>query len=436
MAVLFADAPDRVLVARQGSPIVVAHGHGGTALASDPAALTSLADTYATLEDGDIAELSNGDVRIVGRDGRPAERVWRQLGGPEMSAADGDGFEYHTRREIAAQPRSLQRTDAQLRGRVLLPSVATAERLLILASGSALHAAEAARGYIQQVSGLPCDVASAGEWQDGEARVARGTVAVLVCRTGEAGDTLACQDSLHGRGVPTVAVVGAVRSSLGCGADLKWPTEAGPELGVVATKSVTAQMLALLRFGVTLGTARGVLDVEAARQAERAFADIPLACALAEAAEARYAAIATRLARAEQALVVGRGWGAAVAAEGALKLLQLANIHAFAVSAADVGHGALALVHPGVPVLVLASPDQHLAKTAAAAEAIRGRGGYVIALAEASCSWNLDQAANEVVALPGHGIAQMFAQMVAVQLIAYHTALSLGRDVDRPRNLA
>jgi glucosamine--fructose-6-phosphate aminotransferase (isomerizing) len=247
---------------------------------------------------------------------------------------------------------------------------------------------------------------------------------------------LACLESLRARAVPTLAVVGAPRSLLARGADMVWPTEEGPERGVAATKSVTAQMLALLRLGAALVTARGAFDAATARLTERAFAEIPLACALAEAADARYAAIALRIARAGQALLVGRGWGAAVAAEGALKLMQLANIHATSVPAGEVGHGALALVRPGLPVLVLASPDQHLAKTAATAEDIRARGGHVIALAEATCSWNLDHVANEVVALPGHGLAQIFAQTVAMQLIGYHTALALGLDVDRPRNLA
>jgi glucosamine--fructose-6-phosphate aminotransferase (isomerizing) len=233
-----------------------------------------------------------------------------------------------------------------------------------------------------------------------------------------------------------VAAVAPRHSPLARGADLAWPTEAGPELGVAATKSVTAQLLALLRLALALGAARGTLSAEALLQTERALGEAPLACALAEAAEARLAAIAVRIAQAEQAIVIGRGWGAALAAEAALKLAQLASVGATAAPAGELRTGALAMVREGIPVLVLASADQQLAKTAANAEDARARGGYVIALVEAACSASLDHAANEVVALPGRGLAQMFAQTVAIQLIAYHTALALGRDVDRPRNLA
>jgi glucosamine--fructose-6-phosphate aminotransferase (isomerizing) len=435
MAVLFGDAPDRVLAASCGSPVVVARGAGGAAVASDAMALAGLADEYATLEDGDVAELANDGVRILDRDGHPAERVWRSL----TPSDPGVGADFHdtlTRRDIACNSRALQRADAGLRGAVLPPSVAVAERLLIVAGGSALHAAAAARDWIEILSGVPCDVEMVSEWRDRAAPLARGTVGVIVSRSGGSGDAFACQQAMRERGVPTVAVVPTVRSALARTADLCWPTEAAPELGVAATVSVSTQMLALLRLGLALGTARGTLAGDRLRQAERALAEAPLACALAEAADARLSAIAVRIAQAQRVVVLGRGWGAALAADAALKLTQLANIHAIAAPAGEVRNGPLAMVSEGVPVLVLASADQHFAKIAASAEEIRARGGHVIALAEASCSASLDHAANEVLALPGRGLAQMFAQTVAVQLVAYHTAHALGRDVDRPRHLA
>jgi len=435
LAVLFADVPDRILVARRGNPVVVARGACGVAVASDLAALAGAAEDYARLDDGDIAELSGACVRILDRDGQVAERAWQRVErAPPAPAADG--FASHTRREIALQPGALVRTDAGLRGLSLPPSVATAERLLIVASGSSCNAALTIRGWIEQVCGLPCDVEDASEWRDRCAPLVRGTVGVLVSRSGETEDVVASLGVMRARGVPTVAVANAPWSRLARGADLRWPTEAGPELGAAATKSFTAQLLALARLGLALGSVRGTLDVAQTRAAERAIAEAPLACALAEAADARLAAIALRIAQAGEVIVIGRGWGAALAAEAALKLRQLAYVHADARPAGTLRHGALTMVSGGVPVLVLASADQHLAKTAANAGEVRAHGGYVIALAEASCSASLGHAAHEVVALPGKGLAQMFAQAVAVQLIAYHTALALGRDIDRPRNLA
>ena len=340
------------------------------------------------------------------------------------------------RREIAVQPRALASTDAALRGLSLPPCVATAERLLIVASGSSCNAARTIRGWVEQACGLPCDVEDASEWRDRCSPLARGTVGVLVSRSGDTEDVLAALDIMRARAVPTVAVVNAPRSPLARGVDLRWPTEAGPELAVAATKSFTAQLLALAQLGLAFAVARGTLDAAGVRQAERSLAEAPLACALAEAADARLAAIALQIARAGEVMVIGRGWGAALAEEAALKLKQLAHVHADALPAGALRHGPLAMVRPGVPVLVLASADQHLARTAANAEQVRAHGGHVIALAEASCSASLGHAVHEVVALPGHGLAQMFAQAVAVQLIAYHTALALGRDIDRPRNLA
>ncbi len=264
--------------------------------------------------------------------------------------------------------------------------MATAERLLIVASGSSCNAARTIRGWVEQACGLPCDVEDASEWRDRCSPLARGTVGVLVSRSGDTEDVLAALDIMRARAVPTVAVVNAPRSPLARGVDLRWPTEAGPELAVAATKSFTAQLLALARLGLAFAVARGTLDAAGVRQAERSLAEAPLACALAEAADARLAAIALQIARAGEVMVIGRGWGAALAEEAALKLKQLAHVHADALPAGALRHGPLAMVRAGVPVLVLASADQHLARTAANAEQVRAHGGHVIALAEASCS--------------------------------------------------
>jgi len=434
IAALFMEAPDRVLVACHGSPMVVARGACGVAAASDAVVLMALADDCATLEYGDTAELGGAGVRILDRNGEAAERPWRPLGvhAEAAQAPASDRFVHHARREIAAQPETLRQTDAALRGLVLPAAIAAPERLHIVAAGSSLHAAAAARGWVEQFCGLPCDVQPAGKWRDRPIALAGGTLGVLVSRSGEHRDVLAALQGLRARGVATVAVTNAPHSSLARGADLSWPTMAGPEFGVAASKSFTAHLLALLRLARALGAARGALGGADARQVDRALADAPLACALAEAAEARFAAIGARIGRAGAVIVIGRGWGAGLAAEAAAQVRRLAHVHAEAVPHGDLGDAPLA----GLPSLVLASADRHLAPTTVAAEAVRGRGGHVIALAEAACSARLDHVAHEVVALPGRGLAQMFAQAVALQLIAYHTALALGRDVDRPHGLA
>lgn len=434
LAVLFEEAPDHVLIAQRGSPVLVGRGASGTVAASDLEALVGCVDAYTQLEYGDIADLEGQCVRVLDREGRSAERIWHPTeAGP--AAAQPDMSVDHTREEIAVQPGVLRRTDAALRGLRLPAAVVAAERLLILASGSSLNAALTVRGWVEHVGGVPCEIEDASEWRDRSPPLGRNTVGVLLSRSGEAHDIMAAAQILRGRGVPMVAVVNDTASALAIAADMLWPTDAGPELGAAATKSFTAQLLALARFGLALGVARGVLDAGQRADAERSIAEAPLTCALAEAADSRFGQIALRIARAGEVMVLGRGWGASLAAEAAQKLKQLACIHADALPAGAMRHGALAMVGNGVPVLVLASADQQFARTAANAEEVRAHGGYVVALVEAACSANLEHVANETVALPGRGLAQVFAQAVAVQLIAYHTARALGRDTERPRSL-
>ena len=363
--------------------------------------------------------------RVFADTGLAAERPWWQAG---TTFSLADRLDSYIRREIAAQPDLLRRTDIGLRGIVLPAVVRGADRLLVVAAGSALRAATAARGWIEQISGLPCDVAPPGD-----ASPPGGTAVVLVARPGQAAGMPAAVADWRARGIATVALVDAPEVSRACGADLCWPIEAGTERGAAATKSFTVQLLALLRLGVALGAARGTLDADAMQRAERALGDAPLAAALAEAAEARLATLGARIARAGEAVVIGHGWGAALAGEAALMLSQFAGIRADAVSG---GRAGLEKLRAGVPVLLLAGADQTLAETVACAEDAGRHGGQVIVLAEAACSTSFGKFAGEVVALPGRGPAQMFAQAVATQLVACHTALALGLDVDQPRSQA
>ncbi len=434
LAVLFQDQPDVLLVANHGSPIVVARNQTGSGVASDPRALRGLCEDYSPLEDGDIAELRPDGVRIHDRGGLLTERHWQKVM-PDARVVPEEGYVYRTRGDIAGTRAALVRTDAALRDRAVPGAISAANRLLVLGVGSALRAAETARVWLERLSGLPVDVECAAEYCGRDAPPRQGSVAILVSRTGETADIVLARQMLAAQGLPCVALTEAPHSRLADGAALFWPTNAGPEAAPAATKSFSAQLLALLRLGQRIGAARGTLSGDALAEAELALAEAPVAAALAEAAEARFAAIACRLAQANEALLIGRGGGAAIAADGAQKLRELAQLPAHACAAGQLRHGAIALVHDAMPVIVCAEADARLASTVVDAEEARARGAQVIVLVESRATADFHHVAHDVVALPGRGLANLFAQAMAVQLIAYHTGLALGHDVDRPRNL-
>ncbi len=433
IAVLFETAPDRLIVARQGSPVMVARGDGAAAVASDPAALAGFCTEYAALADGDIAELGRDGIAIMDFSGRPVVRKWEDVNEGE-TGTELRGFTTYTRAEIAAQPEALRRTDAALLPLLLPDAVAAAERIVVVACGSSLFAAATARQWIEQLAGVPCDLEIASEYRTREAPISRGTVAVLVSQSGETADTLAVQTLFREKRVPVVAVVNVAQSQMARDADLVWPTKAGRELGVAATKSFTCQMLALVRFGLALGLARGTVTSCRLAKIEREIAGLPEICHQAEALEPQLAAIARMIAMENEALFLGRGPGAALAAEGALKLKELSYIRAEAYAAGELKHGPIALIREGSPVL--ACVGEHAEKTLANAEEVRARGACVVALVGAAEAARFERIAEHCVVLPGSGLGLVFAQAVAVQLIAVHAAEVLGRDVDRPRNLA
>ena len=434
IAVLFDDRPDRIYVARQGSPVMVATSDNTSAVASDPAALAGLCARYTALEDGDLAELTADGVRVFDAAGRETARDWISAE-HDARIDDLSRYQHHTRREIAEQPAALRATEVALRGKALPDGLAAAQRLVIVACGSSLLAASAARGWLEKLSGLPCDIEIASEYRYREAPLLPGGVAVLVSQSGETADALATLPLFRAAGVPVIAVVNVLHSTLAREADLLWPTAAGREQGVAATKSFTAQLAALLRLGLAFSAARS-RDAGVRAEVEAGLAAAPRVCAEAEETEPVLADLARMVAGESEALFLGRCAGAAMAGEAALKLKELSYIRAEAYAAGELKHGPIALIRAGSPVIVFGPGDALLAKTVSNAEEVRARGARVIALTDAEGAPAFRDIAETVLTLPGRGVAHMFAQAVALQLFAYHAALALGCNVDRPRNLA
>jgi len=447
-------APDRLLVARWGSPLVVARGrHGLAAVASDPLALAGLAEEYAPLADGEMAELSNGGIRFAEtriderrttgqavaeerrlRLRRAPANDWRPLAAPGAARADGRAFAHDTRREIAEQAEALAATLAGLSGLSLPADVLAADRLTVIACGSSLYAGAVARSAIERAAGVTVDLEIASEYRDRHA--SPSGVGVLISQSGETADTLAAMARFREAGMPTIGVVNVRESAIGRTASLLWPVSAGTELGVAATKSFTAQLMALMHLGIILGEARGTGDAAYRAALGRALLAAPRVVAAAEALEPTAEAMALWLADEGEALFIGRGWGAAMAQEAALKLKELSYLHAEGYAAGELKHGPIAVIREGSPVFVSAAGDAAQPKVLSNASVAAARGAHVVALTDAAGAAAARDAAAEVVTLPGDALTAPFAQAVFFQLLAYHTALVLGHDVDRPRNLA
>lgn len=425
-------APHLLLAARQGSPLVVARAENTAAIASDPIALAGLADEYTALEEGDVLELGPGGLRFDAQSHQRA-RQWRVLAGRRDSTTAGR-HAHHTRAEISEQPAALADTDAALRGQPAPTALCGFDRLTLIACGSSLYAGAVARDAFERASGTTLDIEIASEFRDRAAPPWGG--AILVSQSGETADTLAAMRRFTGRGLPTLAVVNVVESAIGRAASQAWPVAAGPEIGVAATKSFTAQLLALLRLGVALGEARQTGDAafRAALAAELDGAgDV---CAAAESFEPVAAEVARRLVAEGEAMFIGRGWGAAMAAEAALKLKELSYLRADAYPAGELKHGPIALIREGSPVLVCAPGGAMQPSILANASAVAARGAHVIAITDAAGAEAAREVAAQTVVLPGSALAAPFAQAVFFQLLAYHAAVALEREVDRPRNLA
>ena len=425
-------APHLLFAARQGSPLILARAENTAAIASDPLALAGLAEEYTALEEGDVLELGPAGVRFDAASPR-AQRQWHPVAGRRDVAGMGQHV-HHTRAEIAEQPMALADTDAALRAQAAPTALCGLDRLTLIACGSSLYAGAVARDAFERASGTTLDIEIASEFRDRAAPPWGG--AILVSQSGETADTLSAMSRFTGRGLPTVAVVNVVESAIGRAASQAWPVNAGPEIGVAATKSFTAQLLALLRLGIALGEARQTGDATFRAALATELDSAGEVCAAAESFEPVAADIARRLVAEGEAMFIGRGWGAAMAAEAALKLKELSYLRADAYPAGELKHGPIALIREGSPVLVSAPGGTMQASTLANASAVAARGAHVIAITNAEGAEAARAVAAQVVVLPGPCLAAPFAQAVFFQLLAYHAAVALEREVDRPRNLA
>ena len=446
IAVVSRTAPDRIVVAKSSSPLVIGIGEGETLCGSDIPALLAHTRDVIILEDGEMAELRAGSVRIETVAGKPVVRAPKRIDWSPMMAEKG-GYKHFMLKEIFEQPRALEDT---LRGRVdlragdvtsseigLSDEVATSiRRVYFLACGTSYHATLAGRYWVEQLARVPAVVEVASEVRYREPVFGPDDLVVAVSQSGETIDTLAAVKAAREGGAKVLAIANVLDSAIPRAADAALYTHAGPEIGVASTKCFTTQLGALLLFAVWLGRRRGTLDEGKARAVLQALVEAPgqMRAVLERAPEVL--AVARVWHSASDMLFLGRGLGYPIALEGALKLKEISYIHAEGYAAGEMKHGPIALIDKKMPVVVIVPKDAHYEKTSGNVQEVCARDGQVVAIATDGDD-EITPLAQQVLRIPP--VAEWTLPLITVlptQLLAYYIADLKGTDVDQPRNLA
>jgi glucosamine--fructose-6-phosphate aminotransferase (isomerizing) len=446
LAVVSERDPDRMILAREGCPVVIGLGVEENFVASDVAALLPVTRRFIFLEEGDVAEIRRTSVRIIDRKGNSVDRVACES---ELSAdaAEKGQFRHFMLKEIHEQPRALANTlqERVASGRLLEAAFGPAaaeifqrtETVHIVACGTSHHAGAVARYFIEQICRIPCVVEIASEYRYRNPLVPRNSLFVTISQSGETADTLAALRLAKQSGyLSTLAICNAPESSLVRESDLVMLTRAGPEIGVASTKAFTTQLAALDMLVIALAKHHGA-DAERERGLVARLIELPALLEQTLALDSVIQKLAERFADKHHALFLGRGALHPIAMEGALKLKEISYIHAEAYPAGELKHGPLALVDADMPVITVAPNNDLLDKLKSNLMEVRARGGELIVFADPEAGLKEDDGVT-VITMPRH-VTYFQAPAVytiPLQLLAYHVAILKGTDVDQPRNLA
>ncbi len=444
LAILFAGHADLLIGARRGSPLAVGHGDGEMYLGSDALALAPLTDRIQYLDEGDWAVLNLRGATVYDANGQPVTREIKQTALSGALIGKGN-YRHFMHKEIHEQPAVIGDTlrtfasaaDHSISLPELPVDLATLPRLTMVACGTAYYACMVAKYWFEQLAGLPVDLDIGSEFRYRDPPLVPGSAALFVSQSGETADTLAAMRHVKSRGLATIGLVNVPESTLAREVACQLRTLAGPEIGVASTKAFTTQLATLACLAVGAARARGRLSAERERALTQALDEVPARAAEVLLQDARYERIAHDLVPARDVLYIGRGTGFAVALEGALKLKEISYIHAEGYAAGELKHGPIALIDEGVPVIVVAPPDHLYDKTASNLQEVVARSGKVILLSDQRGCAQLADYVHTAVALPAvDPFVAPLLYAIPVQLLAYHTAVLKGTDVDQPRNLA
>jgi glutamine---fructose-6-phosphate transaminase (isomerizing) len=445
LAFIFAGADNLLIGARHGAPLAIGFGQGETYLGSDALALAPFTDAITYLDEGDWAILTRDGAEIRDASGAIVQRP-RQTIATQAYRVDKGEYRHFMAKEIHEQPEVVGRTLAHYvdlaSSRVVLPEVlpfdfAKLGRMSITACGTAYYAGLVARYWFEQLARLPVEIDVASEARYREAPLERDGLTLVISQSGETADTLASLRYAKAQGQHTLSVVNVPSSTIARESAVVMPTLAGPEIGVASTKAFSCQLTVLLCLAIAAGRARGTLDASGEARLVEALIRAPGLMAEALSREAAIAGLAREVAQARDVLYLGRGTSYPMALEGALKLKEISYIHAEGYAAGELKHGPIALIDAAVPVIVIAPHDGVFDKTVSNMQEVAARGGRIVLIGDAqgAAAHGLDTLATVTMPAVDATVAPI-VYAVPIQLLAYHTAVVMGKDVDQPRNLA
>jgi glucosamine--fructose-6-phosphate aminotransferase (isomerizing) len=440
MVVIDRNDPERMIVARSGSPLVIGYGIGENFVASDLLALLPVTRKFAYLEEGDVAEISRSDVRIFDAGNEPTERTATETT-VEHDAGDKGEFRHYMLKEIYEQPTAIANT---LEGRLVggklnleaLGDLSDIDQVQIIACGTSYHAGMTARYWIEELAGIACNIEIASEFRYRKSVVRPNSLLVTISQSGETADTLAALRLAKELGFTrSLTICNVPGSSLVRESDMALLTRAGTEIGVASTKAFTTQLVALLLLTVALGRGRG-LTAAAEQNVANALTLLPGLVEKALTMDTAIEKLAEHFAEKNHALFLGRGDQYPIAMEGALKLKEISYIHAEAYAAGELKHGPLALIDAEMPIVVVAPHNDLVEKLKSNIEEVRARGGELFVFAD-EAAYIRPERNMKVMEVPHcDAIIAPIVYTLPLQLLSYHVAVIKGTDVDQPRNLA
>ncbi len=440
---LFDGENDLLIAARKGSPLAIGHGDGEVFVGSDALALAPMTDRITYLEEGDWAVLTRSSIEIRDATGRRANRPVKTIQ-IDTASISKDGHKHFMAKEIAEQPtvmaEALEHYLSEDATGINLPEsldFSRYERITMVACGTAYYACLTAKYWFEQLARLPVEVDVASEYRYREPPVSKGTMAMFVSQSGETADTLAALRYARDKADTVLSVVNVPESSIARESDVALPILAGTEIGVASTKAFTNQLTVLALLALKAARDRDQIDAGALSAGLADLRTLPGLLNLALGQSESIARIAAKLAEAQDVLFLGRGQMYPLALEGALKLKEISYIHAEGYASGELKHGPIALVDKVVPVIVMAPRDALFDKTVSNMQEVMARSGKVLLITDAKGAREASDGIWELIQMPE--VPAMFAPIlyaVPAQLLAYHTAIAKGTDVDQPRNLA
>ena len=437
--------PERLSVARSGSPLVIGYGVGEHFIASDQLALLPVTRRFAYLEEGDVAEITRHSVSIVDQAGNPVERAIEESHLTNDSSDKGN-YRHYMQKEIYEQPVAIQRTlDGRLENGLVLDAafgenakelLAKVEHVQIIACGTSYHAGMTARYWLESFGGVSCNVEIASEYRYRESHVHENSLLVTISQSGETADTLAALRLAKEQGYMTsLTLCNVPGSSLVRESDMAYLMKAGAEIGVASTKAFTVQLAGLLMLSGAIGQHNGMTK-EASKKLVAALQSLPAKLEQVLAMDDPIQTLAEDFAEKHHSLFLGRGDQYPIAMEGALKLKEISYIHAEAYAAGELKHGPLALIDADMPVIVVAPKNDLVEKLKSNVEEVRARGGLMYVFADKDAKFESDKTMTVLEVPVCDPLIAPIVYTIPLQLLSYHVAIIKGTDVDQPRNLA